>query len=96
MAVFHMTCNKPVTKKSAEQIEEEFDLLQAKEIAEYRWILAGDPTHLDTAFMRLREVLRRDGLIIREVFKNDLLDRGYLTEEEITLYRKEARESSAK
>jgi hypothetical protein len=92
MPVFEIRYKKPTTDKAAEQIAEELDRIDAREIEENRWLLAGTREQVQMAFGRLREVLRRDALVMREVGKCDLPEKGYLSEEEITRYRDEAKD----
>lgn len=92
MAVFEIRHKKLKTDKDAEQIGEEFDLLDAREIDDGRWLLAGNPEQVKTAFQRLQSILRHDALVMREVRKGELTNRGRLSEEEITRYRDQTRE----
>jgi hypothetical protein len=93
MAVFEIKYKKPATAKAEEQIADELYQVGAREIEANRWLLAGTPEQVKLNFVRLKAgLLPGDVLLMKELHKSDLVDRGYLSDDEFTRYREEAKE----
>lgn len=90
MPVFQITTVPSENYRVMDFIGETFDQIGAKEITDNHWLIAESSWKAKETFKYLKGALPDDVLVMRELRKSDITDKGRLPEDEFNFFLSQA------
>ena len=87
MAVFEFSYSKLYEQRVKDDLADELERKEgAAQIGDNKWLLVGSPEYAHKIHKELSETFRPQPPWMREVYKQDLIDRGWMSKEEFEVY----------